>query len=228
MRTRSSAVAAALVLAAALPAAASAAQIQTDQSCYQEPTNNASGTVAVTGNGFEPNQPYQVTLDGQALPNGTGTTDAAGGIAGSFPTPELPGNGVHAFTLGIVQGANAPTTSFSVTPFLADFTPGSGNPKTLRVRFKVFGFGLVTPNPIVYLHYVRPNGKLKRTIRLGKAQGICGQIKRTARKKLFPFKAERGKWKLQFDTHKHYRKGVAGSSGFLFYTVGVTIRQLFG
>jgi hypothetical protein len=228
MRTRSSAVAAALALAAALPAAASAAQIQTDQGCYQEPAKSATGTVAVTGNGFEPNQPYQVTLDGQALPNGTGTTDAAGGIAGSFPTPELPGNGVHAFTLGIVQGANAPTTSFSVTPFLADFTPGSGNPKTLRVRFKVFGFGLVTPNPIVYLHYVRPNGKLKRTIRLGKAQGVCGQIKRTARKKLFPFKAERGKWKLQFDTHKRYRKGVAGSSGFLFYTVGVTIRQVFG
>ena len=75
------------------------------------------------------------------------------------------------------------------------------------MRFKVFGFGLVTANPIVYLHYVRPNGKLKRTIRLGRAQGVCGQIKRTARKKLFPFSAERGKWKLQFDTRRRYRKG---------------------
>ena len=225
MNVRSTALAAALALV--LPAAASAAQIQTDQACYQEPTKSATGTVAVSGNGFEPNQPYQVTLDGQPLPNGTGTTDPAGGIAGSFPTPELPGNGVHAFTLGVVQGANAPTTSFSVTPFLADFTPGSGNPKTLRVRFKVFGFGLVTPNPIVYLHYVRPNGKLKRTIRLGKAQGVCGQIKRTARKKLFPFKAERGKWKLQFDTRKRYRKGKPGAS-FLYYTIGVTIKKVFG
>ena len=78
------------------------------------------------------------------------------------------------------------------------------------MRFKVFGFGLVTANPIVYLHYVRPNGKLKRTIRLGSAQGVCGQIKRTSRKKLFPFSAERGKWKLQFDTRKRYRKGSAG------------------
>ena len=223
MRTRSSAVAAVLAVAAAVPAAASAAQIQTDRSCYQDNT----GTVAVSGNGFEPNQSYQVTLDGQPLPNGTGTTDAAGGIAGSFPTPELAGNSVHAYTLGIVQGANVPTTGFSVTPFLADFTPGSGNPKTLHVRFKVFGFGLVTANPIVYLHYVRPNGKLKRTIRLGKAQGVCGQIKRTSRKKLFPFSAERGKWKLQFDTRKSYRKGVQGSN-FLFYTVGVTIRRIFG
>jgi hypothetical protein len=223
MTARSRALVAALALATAVPAAASAAQIQTDRSCYQD---NA-GTVAVSGNGFEPNQPYQVTLDGQPLPNGTGTTDAAGGLAGSFPTPELSGNSVHAYTLGIVQGANAPTTSFSVTPFFADFSPGSGNPKTLHVRFKVFGFGLVTANPSVYLHYVRPNGKLKRTIRLGRAQGICGQIKRTARKKLFPFHAERGKWRLQFDTRKTYRKGVQGSD-FLFYTVSVTIRRIFG
>jgi hypothetical protein len=223
MTPRSSALAAALALAAAIPAAASAAQIQTDRSCYQDNT----GTVAVSGNGFEPNQPYQVTLDGQPLPNGTGTTDAAGGIAGSFPTPELDRSSVHAYTLGIVQGANAPTTSFSVTPFFADFTPGSGNPKTLHVRFKVFGFGLVNANPIVYLHYVRPNGKVKRTIKLGRAQGVCGQIKRTSRKKLFPFNAERGHWKLQFDTHKAYRKGQAGSD-FLFYTVGVTIKRLFG
>ena len=223
MNVRSTALAAALALAAAAPAAASAAQVQTDRPCYQDDT----GTVAVSGSGFEPNQPYQVTLDGQALPNGTGTTDAAGGIAGSFPTPQLDGNSVHAYSLGIVQGANVPTTGFSVTPFFADFNPGTGNPKKLRVRFKVFGFGLVNANPLVYLHYVRPNGKLKRTIKIGRAQGVCGTIKRTARKKLFPFNAERGHWKLQFDTHKRYRKGQAGVN-FLFYTVGVTIRRLFG
>lgn len=224
MRTPSTAVAAALVLAAALPAAASATQIQTDRGCYLDD----SGTVAVTGNGFEPNQPYQVTLDGQPLPKGVGTTDAAGGISGSFPTPQLSrSTSIHAYRLGIVQGANAPATGFSVTPFNADFTPGSGNPKTLHVRFTIDGFGLMNANPIVYLHYVRPGGKLKRTIRIGKAQGICGQIKRTARKKLFPFKAERGKWKLQFDTHQRYRRGVKGSN-FLYFTIGVTIRQITG
>ena len=223
MRTRSSVVAAVLALAAAVPAAASAAQIQTDQACYQDDT----GTVAVSGNGFEASQPYQVTLDGQPLPNGTGTTDAAGGVAGSFPTPQLPGNSVHAYTLNVVQGGNTASTRFSVTPFLADFTPGSGNPKTLRVRFKIFGFGLATANPVVYLHYVRPNGKLKRTIRLGRAQGVCGQIPRTSRRKLFPFNAESGKWRLQFDTNKPYRKGVPDSA-FLYYTQPVTIKRVFG
>jgi hypothetical protein len=223
MTTRFTAVAAALFVAATLPAAASAAQIQTDRGCYLA----NSGNVAVSGNGFDPNQPYQVTLDGQPLAGGTGTTDAAGGVTGSFATPKLAGTSEHAYTVGIVQGANAPTSGFSVTPFNADFTPGAGNPKTLRVRFKVNGFGLVDPNPIVYVHYVRPNGKVKRTTKLGKAQGVCGQIKQTSRKRLFPFKAERGKWKLQFDTQKSYRKGVKGAD-FLYYTIGVTIKKVFG
>jgi hypothetical protein len=224
MRSRSTAVATALALLAAVPAAASAAQIQTDLDCYQD----GVGTVAVSGNGFEPNQPYQVTLDGRPLPtNGNDTTDAAGGISGSFPAPELDKTRVHTYTLGIVQGANASTTQFSVTRFDADFTPGSGNPKTLRVRFKIDGFGLMSADPVVYLHYVRPSGKLKRTVRLGKSHGVCGQIKQTSRRKLFPFHAERGKWRLQFDTHKRYRKGKK-SSTFLFFPIDVTIRRVFG
>lgn len=222
MNARSTALAVTLALAAAVPATASAAQIQTDDDCYEDNT----GSVAVSGSGFEPNQPYQVTLDGKALPGGSGTTDAAGGIAGSFPTPELAADNVHAYTLGVVQGANLPTTSFSVTPFFADFNPGTGDPKKLHVRFKVFGFALVDPHPTVYLHYVRPNGKVKRTIRLGRAQGACGTIKQTARKKLFPFHAERGAWTLQFDTHRAYRKGQGAN--FLYYRLGVNIRRIFG
>jgi hypothetical protein len=223
MNVRFTALATALAIAAAAPAAASAAQIQTDRGCYQDHT----GTVAVSGNGFDANQPYSVSLDGKQLGTGASTTDAAGGIAGSFEAPQLSGDAVHTYTLTVTQGANTATTTFAVTPFLADFTPGSGNPKTLRVRFKIFGFGLVTPHPTAYLHYVRPNGKVKRTIRLGKAQGTCGQISRTARKKLFPFRAERGTWRLQFDTHKRYRKGKTGVD-FLYYSISVTIKKVFG
>jgi hypothetical protein len=223
MNVRFTALATALTIAAAAPAAASAAQIQTDRGCYQDNT----GTVAVSGNGFDANQPYSVSLDGKQLGTGASTTDAAGGIAGSFQAPQLSRDAVHTYTLTVTQGANTATTTFSVTPFLADFTPGSGNPKTLRVRFKIFGFGLVTPHPTAYLHYVRPNGKVKRTIRLGKAQGTCGQISRTARKKLFPFRAGRGTWRLQFDTHKRYRKGKPGVD-FLYYSISFTIKNVFG
>jgi hypothetical protein len=223
MNARSIALAAALTIAAAAPAAASAAQVQTDRGCYQDNT----GTVGVSGNGFDAGQPYAVTLDGKTLSTGGDTTGPDGSVAGSFEVPQLDGNAVHAYTLTVTQGANTATTTFSVTPFLADFTPGSGNPKTLHVRFKIFGFGLVDPNPTVYLHYVRPNGKVKRTIRLGKAQGTCGQITHTSKHKLFPFHAGRGTWRLQFDTHKRYRKGKAGVD-FLYYTISVTIKKVFG
>jgi len=223
MNVRSIALATALAIAAVAPAAASAAQIQTDRSCYQDNT----GTVAVSGNGFDPGQPYSVSLDGKQLGTGASTTDASGGIAGSFEAPQLGRELPHVYTLTVTQGANTATTTFSVTPFLADFTPGSGNPRTLRVRFKIFGFGLVSSHPNVYLHYVRPNGKLRRTISLGRAQGVCGQIPRTARKKLFPFKAQRGTWELQFDTHRAYHRGHGGVN-FLYYRIGVTIRKVFG
>lgn len=224
MNVRSTALAAALAIAAAAPAVASAAQIQTDRSCYQDNT----GTIALSGNGFDPDQPYSVALDGRPLQTASPvSTGADGSVAGSVEVPQLSGTAVHAYTLTVTQGANTATTTFSVTPFLADFNPGSGNPKTLRVRFKVFGFGLVDPHPMVYLHYVRPNGRLKRTIRLGRAQGVCGQISQTARKKLFPFGAERGSWRLQFDTNRRYRRGKAGVS-FLYYAINVTIRKVFG
>jgi hypothetical protein len=227
MNVRSTALAAALAIAAAVPAAAAAAQVQTDSGCYQDNTGKVGGTVGVSGSGFDPDQPYSVSLDGQPLNTGSLKTGADGSIAGSIETPQLDGNAVHVYTLTVTEGANTATTTFSVTPFLADFTPGSGNPKTLHVRFMVFGFGLLDANPMVYLHYVRPNGKVKRTIRLGRAQGVCGQITHTARKKLFPFSAGRGTWRLQFDTHKRYRKGQQGVD-FLYYTISVTIKKVFG
>lgn len=222
MNVRSTAITAVLALAAAAPAA-SAAQIQTDRGCYQDRT----GTVAVSGNGFDPNQAYTVTLDGRQLGTGTEKTDAAGGITGSFQVPRLPASAVHTYALTITEGSHTATTAFSVTPFLADFVPGAGNPKTLRVRFKVFGFGLVSANPMVFLHYVRPNGRLNRTIRLGRAQGICGEIPRTARMRLFPFAAVHGNWRLQFDTSRRYRRGVPGAS-FLYYAITVTIKKVYG
>jgi hypothetical protein len=223
MNARIFALTAAIAAAAALPAAASAAQIQADRPCYEDNT----GQVAVSGNGFDPGQPYQVTLDGKTLSTGNEVTGPDGSVAGSIETPQLSGSSVHVYKLNVVQGANTASTTFSVTPFLADFTPGSGNPKTLRVRFKIFGFGLATANPVVYLHYVRPNGKLKRTIRLGKSHGACGQIERTARKKLFPFRAEAGRWRLQFDTQRKYRKAQP-SQQRTYATIDVIVRQVFG
>jgi hypothetical protein len=211
----------------ATTAAASAAQIAVDRSCFADP-GQRKDNIALTGSGFSPSGAYQVTLDGAALTGGAGTTDAAGALTGSFVAPSLDdvvGKGTfeHTFTLGVTEGANAPTTQFTVSKLLATFKPSSGDPKSLKVRFSMYGFGLSgAVSPTIYLHYVRPNGKLRKTYKLGNTQGPCGSLT-TAKRHLFPFAAQRGAWKLQFDTSPAYTKGVKTST-FLFYTLGVTVK----
>lgn len=215
-----------VALAAAVPAA-HAAEIHLDRACYADPAQRADAIV-LAGSGFTPNAAYQVTLDGRPLPNGTGTSDGTGAVAGNLPAPSLTttvGQKVyqHTFTLGAMEGANAPTAQFTVSKLFATFTPASGNPKTLKVRFKLYGFGLAGATaPAIYLHYVRPDGTLQKTYRLGTGRGPCGSLS-TSRRRLFPFAARRGSWKLQFDTSRRYVRGTSSSS-FLFYTLGVTVR----
>lgn len=205
------------------PAAARGAAVQADRACYLETDKT---TVTITGNGFTPGQPYTVSLDGQPLTGGAGALDDGGAMRGAF-TPPLLGDDVQEkmFTVGVQSDALLATTTFTVTKFRASFSPAKGDPAKLKVRFSVNGFGLGAPNPDVYLHYVAPGGKVKDTVRLGRAQGQCGSIARTAQRRLFPFKnPKHGKWQLQFDTSKSYQRGVSGSP-FLFYTVGVNVHM---
>jgi hypothetical protein len=206
-----------------LPAAARGADVRTDRSCYLETDQT---TVTISGNGYTPGRPYNVSLDDQALAGGAGTMDAAGAMQGAFTPPALAKDeSERTFTVGVQSDALAASTTFTVTRFKASFSPSHGDPAKLRVRFAVSGFGLASPDPDVYVHYVAPGGKLKQTVRLGRAQGQCGSIVRTAKRRLFPFANPRhGKWALQFDTSKTYKRGVKGSP-FLFYTVGVNVHR---
>jgi hypothetical protein len=205
-----------------LPAAAHGAVVQTDRTCYlQTPKTN----VTVSGNGFTPGRPYSVLLDGTALSSQLTTVDANGTMQGRFAPPMLePDELERTFTVGVTSDALSAQAQFTVTRLKANFAPSQGDPTKLKVRFSVAGFGLASPNPDVYLHYVTPRGRLRHTIRLGKATGQCGRIARTARRKLFPFRnPSLGKWQLQFDTSRSFTRGRTGS-GFLFYSVGVCLQ----
>ena len=205
-----------------VPAAARGAAVQTDRTCYLQTDKT---NVTVTGNGFTPGRPYGVSLDGIALGGGLGTMDAGGAMQGTFAPPALATDELErTFTVQVASDALAASSMFTVTRLKANFTPSSGDPRMLRVRFSVAGFGLAMHNPDVYVHYIAPGGTLKQTIRLGKATGQCGRIARTAKRRLFPFDAPKlGKWQLQFDTTKSFTKGVTGSK-FLFYSVGVCLQ----
>jgi hypothetical protein len=193
--------------AATLTAAQAApATLTTDTSCYQETTD-----VVLTGRGFKPSSTVAISQDGVAI--GSTPTDAQGGFTRKFATAELRlPTKEKVYDLAATDGAATAVTRYRVSKVFADFTPGTGNPATLRVRFSVNGFGLLKRNPTVYVHYVRPNGKVRRTVRLGRARGTCGKIERTARRRLFGFRAERGRWILQFDTNRTYRKATQRST----------------
>ena len=205
-----------------VPAAAHGAAVQTDRTCYLQTDKT---NITVSGNGYTPGRPYSVLLNGTELTGGLRAIDAGGAMRGAFSPPMLGDDELErAFTVQVESDALIASSMFTVTRLKANFTPSSGDPKKLRVRFSVAGFGLATHNPNVYVHYIAPGGKLEQTIRLGKATGQCGRITQTAKRRLFPFAAPKlGKWQLQFDTSKSFAKGVTGSK-FLFYSVGVCLQ----
>jgi hypothetical protein len=195
----------ALACAAVLPAAgASAATLQTDAPCYQE-----TEEVVLKGSGYQPLSTVQVTRDGTPL--GTAQADADGAFQSKFATPELPaGRREDVHTLTATDALNSGTTRYRSTKVFADFSPGSGDPTRLRVRFNIYGFGLARRHAKVYLHYVRGStGEVRRTIALGSVSGTCGAIRRTKLRKLFPFTPEHGTWILQFDTVRRYARATS-------------------
>ncbi|HEX8158033.1 MAG TPA: hypothetical protein VF526_11670 [Solirubrobacteraceae bacterium] len=195
-----------LCLALAAPSAtASAATLKTDTSCYQE-----TGEVVLTGAGYTPLTTVSVARDSKPL--GTAETDANGAFERKFETPELPRNTREKlYELSATDLLNTAYARYRATKVFADFDPPTGDPKVLKVRFSINGFGLVSRRPSVFLHYVSPRGKPRRTVRLGTATGLCGFIRQTRERHLFPFHPQRGSWILQFDTNRTYVRGTGRS-----------------
>lgn len=209
-----------VALLLALSSSAVAAQIQTDRACYATPSHGTVA-VAVSAIGLDPSQPYSVALDGVAV--ATGTTAATGGVATTIAVPRLAhGANPVVRTLVLTEGADTATTTFGVARVTASFSPKTGSPRRLRVRFSGTGFALQKANPTVYVHEVRPGGHVERTFSLGRATGPCGTIAHNAKRRLFPTTPRHGTWHLQFDTSRTYRRG---RSAFVFYTLAVIVSR---
>lgn len=202
---------AATVVAPAAAATARAATLTTDARCYLQ-----GAPLRMNATGLAPNAPLTVSLDGQALRYGNGTTpssDGAGAFASSFATPALaPGLEQRRHALSVSDGTHKPRTRFTVTrPPGADFEPSSGSPQTLRARFSVWGFALDggAPRVRVWLHWIGPRGGVRATAALGATGGDCGALT-TAARRVFPFAPAPGRWVLVFDTHRRYSAHASG------------------
>jgi hypothetical protein len=172
-----------------------AATVSTPESCYssREPVDFA-------GTEFRPGRRFTAFVAGRQVARGT--VSQFGDLSGDFkaPVPVRGPAGERTFILTVTDGVRRASTRFRSTKFGADFRPDVGDPATLRVRFYAFDFGR---DLLVYLHYVRPNGRHRLTVRLGRTGGPCGTVVST-RRRIFPFRAAVGSWRLQFDTRQRY------------------------
>lgn len=187
-------------LAAVLGAGAASAEtkprIVLDPGCYL-----SSGSGLLTGSGFRPNGTWMAKLAGTKR-IGAGRIDGRGQIRARFTAPQYHGTqGTRELTLSVTDGPHVASTTFLMTPLDASFSPRTGDPKTLRVRWRVLGLGA---RHGVYVHYIQPNGTLKRTLRIGTTHGPCGSLK-TGPIALFPFRYSYGTWTFQIDASHTYR-----------------------
>jgi hypothetical protein len=179
---------------------AQAAKVTTDKRCYRE---NAAIRTPVSG--FAPSAKLSLTLDGITIPSdNTTVTDAHGSFVGYLsPGPALPAHALeHGSKLTVTDGTSSASATFFVTrPTGAALSGRAGKAQRRRVHFDVWGFALDGRRRQVYIHYVRPSGKLRTTVRLGHTSGSCGVLHSALRAEL-PSAAESGRWVLVLDTNR--------------------------
>ena len=99
------------------------------------------------------------------------------------------------------DGESARTTIFATARRQVTADPdSSSNVRTWGAVLSLFGFG----DGKAFIHYLNPNGVLKKTVRLGRLRGPCGRLK-TGERRVMPFENPQfGVWRLQFDTRRRY------------------------
>jgi hypothetical protein len=206
--------AAALVAAAALPAAAQAATwTQAPGRCYVSvgPDPSQRQSVPIAAEGFAPNATVDVLIDGaQVDSDGDGapdiaTADPGGKVVGSVRAPVQAG-GERPFTLTLTQRdnpANTISATSKVTALSLTLRPAQAPPSS-KVRFR--GRGFMGKGP-VWAHYVF-RGKLRKTVRLARRAGECGTF--DVRRRQIPLTRPRiGRWTVQVDRQRKYSEQPA-------------------
>jgi hypothetical protein len=201
------ALAATALTAPATAAGAASLTVDPAQPCYRELTN-----VHLIAAGFTPNGPVTISRDGVPLSEPI-TADPGGGIE---PTLTLPGfvSGQKRRTYVATDQTNPGLTaqvSVLVTATSVDLKPENGAPhRPLRISARGF-FGGRT----LYGHVVRRGKRAgsARTVRVGRVRGGCRKV--YARKRLFERGTSPGRYLIQFDTFRRYKRNRAIESEFL-------------
>lgn len=218
-----SAVATAVLASAvlALPANAGVATLTSDKPCY-----GGADTVRLKGTGFTPGSGVSFTVQENAQTpvrlRETATSDATGTFDLGLPAPFTTTKDRRVQTVTAIDEVNPAITAarpVKLSIVRVKVRPQSGRPSRVR-RIRATGF---TTGSTLYAHKTR--GKSKKTIRIGRLRGGCHSL--SVRARLFSRTAKVGKYRIQFDTFRKYKRtrlqkvpftieifrGVGGSSG---------------
>jgi len=227
---------AALAVGALLACApsASAADLLLDRECYlaSQPGLPRGQAVGFTGTGFTPGAGVTVAVNGRVLA-GTVTAGPAGTINASTGAPVVPARRFFATaSLAASDGANGAIKPFRITKLAADFLPSAGNPRTLQVRFYVYGFGPLlvamnkSPRQRVYEHIISPGGRVLANFPVGFTGGPCGSLA-TSRRRILPFRSVvNGRYRFVFDTRAAYSSRSIPQSSVSFIVRTIFVRRL--
>jgi hypothetical protein len=215
----------ALVIGAVGAQAATAATVTFDKPCYlaAQPGLPTGQKVTFSGTGFTPSAPVSGTLDG--TPIVSGSASSTGTINGSVSAPATDaGRFSGVATLSLSDGTNSVTADFPISNLSADFLPSTGNPRTQKVRYYLYGFDAfqgalgAKPHQKAYLHILDPHGKVRATRSMGRTKGSCGTL-RSSRQRILPFEPIPGSWRYVFDLEKVYRKKTKTPRAIVFYNI---------
>jgi len=202
LKLRTAVLPALAIAALAMPAAAPAASLSVDKSCY-----GPGERVAFSGGGYTASGPVALSVGGQQL--GTTNANAVGEIAADLPAPTIRGKRrTDLFTatdqtnLSLVANAPVRLTSLDVR-----VTPRNGDPSKAK-RVVARGF---TSGRTLYAH-VRRSGKL-RNVRIGQLGGACHTL--DVKRRIFLANAQAGVYNVQFDTRRRYTAKTAPQVSFL-------------
>lgn len=202
MKLRTAVLPSIAAVALAVPAAAPAASLSVDKSCYGQ-----GEAVKFSGGGYTANGPVALSVGGQQL--GTSAANAVGELAVTIPAPAIKGK-QRTDTFVATDQTNlslTATAAVKLTSLNVKVTPKNGNPAKAK-RIVARGF---TTGKTLYAHVRR--GSSKRNVKVGKLKGACGTL--AVKRNLFPVSAKNGVYKVQFDTKRGYSAKTAPQVGFL-------------
>jgi hypothetical protein len=127
--------------------------------------------------------------------------DELGAASARFPAPAR--EGAYVVRVTDLAGASAAAT-LTVRRATLRFRPTPRTAEGARVRFVIGGLG--ADGDLLWAHWVGPGGRVVSR-RLGTASGACGALT-TARRRLLPVRARRGRWRLQVDTRMRYDRAA--------------------